>query len=345
MKTTIVLTLVLAAFGAAQTAQQIDAGRASDQTRCARCHGADLGGGEAPQLAGDNFRASWGTRSASELVTYIQAGMPPDLAGTLSAAEVANLSAFILAANGAPATTSALGADSMFTVRSVANGRPTLSLQAGGGAGAPAPSGPKGVTVQGEVKNYTPVTDAMLKNPDPGDWLMIRRNYQAWSYSPLTQVNATNVKDLQLVWTWAMNEGGANEPTPIVHNGVMFLANTGNIVQALNASTGELIWENRIGPDISGGLGAIRSLALYEDKVYLATTDVRLVALDARTGKQVWETRIADTAKGYSNTSGPIVVHGKVIQGMGGCDRYKETLSLIHISEPTRQAEISYAVF
>ncbi len=325
MKTIIVLTLALAAFVPAQTAQQIDAGRASYQTRCARCHGADLGGGEAPQLAGDNFLASWGTRSASELLTYIQAGMPPDLAGTLSAAEVANLSAFVLAANGAPAATSALGTDSMFTVRSVATGRPTISLAGGGGAAAAAPSGPKGVTVQGEVKNYTPVTDAMLKNPDPGDWLMIRRNYQAWSHSPLTQVNATNVKELQLVWTWAMNEGGANEPTPIVHNGVMFLANTGNIVQALNASTGELIWENRIGPDISGGLGAIRSLALYQDKVYLATTDVRLVALDARTGKQVWETRIADVAKGYSNTSGPIVVNGKVIQGMGGCDRYKET--------------------
>jgi alcohol dehydrogenase (cytochrome c) len=326
MKTTFVLAFTLAAsLLRAQTAQQIDAGRASYQTRCARCHGADLGGGEAPQLAGDNFRASWGTRSASELVTYIQAGMPPDLAGTLSAAEVANLSAFILAANGTPATTSALGTDSMFTVRSVATGRPTISLQTGGAAAGPAPSGPKGVTVQGEVKNYTPVTDAMLKNPDPGDWLMIRRNYQAWSHSPLTQVNTTNVKDLQLVWTWAMNEGGANEPTPIVHSGVIFLANTGNIVQALDARTGELIWENRIGPDISGGLGAIRSLALYQDKVYLATTDVRLVALDARTGKQVWETQIADTAKGYSNTSGPIVVNGKVIQGMGGCDRYKET--------------------
>jgi alcohol dehydrogenase (cytochrome c) len=325
MKTSLALILVAAGLLTAQTTQQIDAGRASYQTRCARCHGADLGGGEAPQLAGTNFRASWGTRSASELLSYIQAGMPPDLAGTLSAPEVANLSAFILAANGTAATTSALGTDSMFTVRSVATGSPTISLQAGTAPAAAAPSALKGVTAVGEVKNYTPVTDAMLKNPDPGDWLMIRRNYQAWSNSPLTQVNATNVKDLQLVWTWNMNEGGANEPTPIVHNGVMFLANTGNIVQALDARTGELIWENRIGPDISGGLGAIRSLALYQDKVYLATTDVRLVALDARTGKQVWETRIADTAKGYSNTSGPIVVNGKVIQGMGGCDRYKET--------------------
>src|SRR5579872_1545029 len=325
MKTITVLTLVFAAFGTAQTAQQIDAGRASYQTRCARCHGADLGGGEGPQLAGANFQASWGTRSASELVTYIQAGMPPDLAGTLSAAEVANLSAFILAANGAPAASSALGADSMFTVRSVATGRPTISLTGAGGAAAAAPSGPKGVTVQGEVKNYTPVTDAMLKNPDPGDWLMIRRNYQAWSHSPLTQVNAGNVKELQLVWTWNMNEGGANEPTPIVHNGVMFLVNTANIVQALDARTGELYWQNNIGPDITSGTGAIRSLAVYHDKVYLGTSDVRLVALDARTGKLVWETRIADKTKGYSNTSGPIVVNGKVIQGMGGCDRYKET--------------------
>ena len=253
MKTLLPLTLLAASFLTAQTTQQIEAGRASYQTRCARCHGADLGGGEAPQLSGDNFRASWGTRSASELITYIQAGMPPDLAGTLSADEAANLSAFILAANGAPAAATALGIASMFTVRSVASGRPAISLT-GGGAPAVAPSGPKGITVTGEVKNYTPVTDAMLKNPDPGDWLMIRRNYQAWSHSPLTQVNTGNVKDLQLVWTWAMNEGGANEPTPIVHNGVMFLANTGNIVQALDARTGELIWENRIGPDISGGL-------------------------------------------------------------------------------------------
>ncbi|HSP69559.1 MAG TPA: PQQ-binding-like beta-propeller repeat protein, partial [Bryobacteraceae bacterium] len=73
------------------------------------------------------------------------------------------------------------------------------------------------------------------------------------------------------------------------------------------------------------GQGAIRSLALYQDKVYLTTTDVRLLALEARTGKIAWETRIADPAKGYASTSGPLIVQGKVIQGMGGCDRYKDT--------------------
>ena len=178
----------------------------------------------------------------------------------------------------------------------------------------------------GELKSYAPVTDAMLKNPDPNDWLMIRRNYQAWSDSPLADINTSNVKNLQLAWSWAMYDGaGANEPTPIVHNGIIFLAHVGNIVQAIDAAKGELVWENRIGPDLSTGQGAIRSLALYEDNVYVATTDARLVALNARTGKNVWETRIADSSKGYNNSSGPIIVDGKVIEGLGGCDRYKES--------------------
>jgi alcohol dehydrogenase (cytochrome c) len=258
-------------------------------------------------------------------VNTIRTTMPPANPGSLDDAASINLAAFILAANGATPGDQALTAASTITIRSVVTGRPAIALQVGGQAAARA-SGPVGLTVTGEVKNYVPVTDAMLRDPDPGDWLMIRRNYQAWSYSPLTQINTTNVKQLQLVWSWAMNDTtAANEPTPIVHNGIMFLANPGNIVQALDARTGELIWENRVGPDLSNGLGGIRSLALYQDKVYLATTDVRLVALDARTGKLAWETRIADPAKGYGNTSGPLIVQGKVIQGMGGCDRYKET--------------------
>jgi alcohol dehydrogenase (cytochrome c) len=306
-----------------QTTQQAEAGRSAYQAECSGCHGPDLGGNEGPQLAGSNFTASWGTRTARELISYIESSMPPGDPGSLGEEASINLAAFILAANGAP-NSQALAASAAFPIRSVVTGRPTIALQSGGQAAAATPA-PKGLTVKGEVKNYVPVTDAMLRDPDPGDWLMIRRNYQAWSYSPLAEINTGNVKQLQLVWEWAMNEGGANEPTPIVHNGVMFLANTFNIVQALDARTGDLIWENRIGPELSNGLGAIRSLAVYQDKVYLATTDVRLVALDARTGKVVWETRIADPKKGYGNTSGPLIINGKVIQGMGGCDRYKET--------------------
>jgi alcohol dehydrogenase (cytochrome c) len=121
-----------------------------------------------------------------------------------------------------------------------------------------------------------------------------------------------------------MNEGGSNQPTPLVHDGVMFLANTMNTVQALDAATGELIWEHQNGPMQAIGFGSMRNIALYEDKVILATTDARLVALDARTGKVVWNTAIADRSKGFYNTSGPIVARGRVIQGLQGCDRFQQ---------------------
>src|SRR4029079_18598199 len=134
----------------------------------------------------------------------IRTTMPPGNPGSLDDAAAINLSAFILAANGDAPGNQALTVGSTFTIRSVTTGRPAIALQAGGEIAA-AVSGPKGITVPGAVKNYAPVTDAMLRNPDPGDWLMIRRNYQAWSYSPLTQINTGNVKQLQLVWSWAMN--------------------------------------------------------------------------------------------------------------------------------------------
>ena len=329
MKAGIVLILTIAVGGAlwTQTLQQGEAGQTAYQARCSGCHGQDLGGSEGPQLAGSNFMAAWGGRTIRDLITYIQTTMPPASPGTLGEEASTDLAAFILTANGATSANQALTAAATFTIRSVATGRPSVAPQAGGRGGAgPVASGPKGLTVAGEVKNYVPVTDAVLRNPDPGDWLMIRRNYQAWSHSPLRSVNTSNVKYLQLAWSWAMNEAaGSNQPTPIVHNGIMYLANVGNIVQALDARNGELIWENRLGPNVSNGQGAIRSLAIYGDKVYLATTDVTLAALDARTGKIVWQTRIADTSKGYGNTSGPLIVNGKVIQGMSGCDRYKET--------------------
>ena len=271
-----VIVAMVAAVDAlhAQTTQQAEAGRALFQTRCSSCHATDLGGGEGPPLAGANFIAGWGTRAARELINTIRTTMPPANPGSLDDAASVNLAAFILAANGASIGAEpgnqALTAGSIFSIRSVYTGRPAIALQAGGPVAASS-SGPKGLTVTGDVKNYVPVTDAMLRDPDPGDWLMIRRNYQAWSYSPLTQITTANVKKLQLVWSWAMNDGGgANEPTPIVHNGIMYLANSGNIVQALDGRTGELIWENRIGPDLSNGHGAMRSLALYQDKMFLA---------------------------------------------------------------------------
>jgi alcohol dehydrogenase (cytochrome c) len=305
--------------------QQAELGRSDYQARCSTCHATDMGGSEGPPLAGSNFMAAWGTRLTSELLKYIQTSMPPGPVRLSEQASI-NLTAFILAANGAALGNQPLSGQAQIVIRSIASERPAIAIQPGGRDSAEfAVAGRKGLTVTGVVKNYIPVTDAMLRDPDPGDWLMVRRNYQAWSYSPLTQINASNVGRLQLVWSWAMTEIGTNEPTPIVRNGILYLANTGNIVQALDARKGDLIWENRVGPDRSNGHGAIRSLAIYQDKIYLAATDARLVALDARSGKTIWETRYADILKGYNNSSGPLLVSGRVLTGMTGCDRYKET--------------------
>src|SRR5580704_4543325 len=72
------------------------------------------------------------------------------------------------------------------------------------------------------VPNFVTVTDQMMRAPRPENWLIHRGNYQAWGYSPLDQINKANVKNLQLVWSRAM-EPGTNEATPLVHNGVMYL--------------------------------------------------------------------------------------------------------------------------
>src|SRR6185503_9612262 len=126
--------------------------------------------------------------------------------------------------------------------------------------------------------------------------------------SPLNQINKDNVYNLRLAWTWSMIEG-SSEPSPIVYKGVMYLINTGNVVQALDAKNGELIWESHSGAE---NVGDMRSIAIYDDKIIQITTDARLVALEARTGKLVWESEIAPRGQGYSSSTGPIVADGKV---------------------------------
>ena len=294
------------------TAAQAAEGRTVYMASCAGCHLPDLGGrNEASPLAGPNFLNVWRDKPPRDLYDVIATTMPPT-GPKLSATAYEAVTAFILQTNG-------LGVADVPSA-------PGAPVRGTAPAAADAPkAAPLGVTVAGEVADFRPVTDDMLRNPPPGDWLMLRRNYQAWSHSPLTQITRDNVKQLRLAWVWAMNEGGANQPTPLVHDGVMFLTNTMNMVQALNAATGELIWENHVGPASVIGFGAMRNIAMYGDKIFLATTDARLVALDARTGKVVWDTVVADRSKGFSNTSGPIVLpRGRVVQGLQGCDRYRD---------------------
>src|SRR5579884_2350783 len=320
------------------TAEQAAAGRTAYQSNCASCHAADLSGREGPQLAGSNFFTQWGERTTAELINFMLSTMPPGGAA-LGGDTYVNLAAFILDANGARPGNQPLTAFAAVAIRTAASGQRAAYLQSGGGPAAAqaAPDNskqgqgkqekqvPRGITVAGEVKNFVPVTDAMLRNPDPNDWLMIRRDYKANDFSPLNQINAQNVNELREVWSWAMQEGGAtgNQPAPIVHHGVLYVNNTGNVLQALDAKTGDLIWENRYGTN--AGAAAMRGIAIYDDKIFLATNDAHIMAFDARTGKVAWDTTIGDRTHGeYSTTSGPIAVKGKLIQGLGACATYRE---------------------
>jgi alcohol dehydrogenase (cytochrome c) len=178
------------------------------------------------------------------------------------------------------------------------------------------PPTPKATTQT--VRSFDPVGDEALRSPKPEDWLLLRRNYQGWGYSPLDQINKNNVKNLQLVWARVM-EPGINEATPIVYNGTMYLGNPGDVIQAIDAASGDLLWEYRHPTPSADQLHSTygqrkRSIALYGDRVYFVTWDNYVVALDARTGQLVWQTNRGGNYYA-ANSSGPIVVNGVVIAG------------------------------
>jgi len=169
---------------------------------------------------------------------------------------------------------------------------------------------------------FVPVTDAMLQNPAPGDWLMWRRTLDSWGYSPLDQIDRDNVDDLQMVWTRALGPG-LQQGTPLVYHGVMYMPNPRDVIQAIDVVTGDLIWEyRRDRPDdladymIGSLIDTNRNLAIHGNLIIDTSADEYVFALDAMTGELVWETQILDYKVHPANqTSGPIIANGKVISG------------------------------
>ena len=179
--------------------------------------------------------------------------------------------------------------------------------------------------LRAQRRSFKPVTDAVLQNPDPADWLHWRRTLDAAGYSPLDQITPRNVDQLRLVWSWALAEG-LQQTSPLVYDGVMYIANPGEIVQALDAATGELLWEYRRDQQAAEGAGTgrqHRNLAMHQDQVYLNTPDGHIVAIDARTGAEVWDANVGKDG-GFRFTSGSIIADGKVFSGFTGCSRYRD---------------------
>ena len=164
------------------------------------------------------------------------------------------------------------------------------------------------------LRNYSSISDELLQNPPDADWLTWRRTYNNLGFSNLDQINRDTVAELELAWHQEVTAGN-NMPTPLVHDGIMFLYSAGDVVLALDATNGEMLW--RYSHDGNAVTSHKFGIALHEDKVLVPTSDLHMVALNARTGEVIWDhaVDVGDNA-GYALRSAPTVAGGQVIQGM-----------------------------
>jgi alcohol dehydrogenase (cytochrome c) len=168
------------------------------------------------------------------------------------------------------------------------------------------------------------ITDAKLRTAqtDPGAWLMYGKNYAAWRYSELSQINTANVAKLAPRWMF-QTAAAALETTPLVFDGLMFATGAENRAFALDLLTGRPVWRyaKPIPKGVMGCCGSVnRGFAALGDRLFKVNYEGTLVALDAKTGSALWETKLADFHKGYSATAAPLIVKNQVIVGIAGAE-------------------------
>ena len=296
------------------TTTQATRGKDAYAQNCATCHGANLDDGEfGPPLKGPDFRGRWGGKAMDAVFVEISTRMPPAAPGSLGDDKYADVLAYLLQENAVAAGATDLPSDPQ-ALRALM--LPAAPPGPGGGlsAGVVLPPPPRG---RNPLETLTPVTDAMLANPAEGDWLTWRRAVDATGFSPLKQITKSNVGELQIAWSWAL-PNGPNESTPLVHDGVMFVHGFGDKVQALDAQSGDLLWQysRRLPKDRPATVK--RGIAIYGSRLYVPTSDAHIVALDVRTGNVIWDQAVADPKAGYGMTGGPLVAKGKVMIGTTG---------------------------
>ncbi len=195
--------------------------------------------------------------------------------------------------------------------------------------------------------DVAPVTDAMLQDPDPDDWLMWRRTLDSWGYSPLDEIDRRNVDELRMVWTRALSRG-RQQGTPLVYGGVMYMPNPRDVIQAIDAVTGDLLWEHRRErPEdleefiVSALSEGNRNISIYGGLIIDTSNDDHIFALDAATGRVVWDTEILDYRQNPAHqTSGPIIANGKVVSGRGCIPRGGPDACVVTAHDPTTGAEL-----
>ena len=296
---------------------QAAAGKTVYAAQCGSCHGRNLGGSEfATPLNGTAFSLNWGGKPLADLFTFIRTRMPPTAMGSLTPEATAGVVAYLLEVNGAKAGDGPLATDAAQLAalhiphNPAARAAPMMPLS------PLSPPVPK-VFLPNPLDQFTTVSEATLRNPAPGDWLLWRRTYDDQGFSPLKQITRQNVEELRVSWAWTLPTG-QNETTPLEHDGVLFVASWGDNVQALNAVTGDLLWQySRVMPG-DARLSVRRNIAIFGDRLFVPTSDDHVVALDVRTGAVAWDMPVADYHAGWQTTGGPLIAKGKVLLGIVG---------------------------
>lgn len=301
--------------------EQAEAGKDLYAAQCSACHGETLSGGAfGPTLRGDDFLARWSGKSVGDLHYYTSRNMPTSQPGSLTEEQYTNLVAYILASNAVYPGEAMTLADAGEMIL------PTTTSSVGNvAAGVRLPPNP--VARPNPLDSFQPVSEQQLASPPKESWLGWRRTRDAQGFSPLNKINRRNVDDLQLAWSLALPPG-PNQITPIVHNGVMFMYSFGDNVHAIDAKTGDLLWQYsyRLAKDVLPT--PKKSMAILDNLLYVPTSDAHMVALDARTGNVVWDAAVTDKEamdaagvgiwRSYAISGGPIIAKGKVVFGTRG---------------------------
>ena len=316
-----------------------DTGESLYGQHCAGCHAATLrGSAHGAALSGPAFADKWSAASAQSFLAYQMAEMPPGEAQSLSPVQHAAIAQYVISQSDLEAD-SLLVSSAQTLTSATPDGVEMVEFAEAGSVMDMARSA--GAFSMRRVDPFRPVSTEELNRPDAADWLNWRRTPDGHGHSPLTKITRDNVSRLSMSWSMAMHEG-SNQPTPLVRDGVMFLTHAHNKIQAIEAATGELIWEYQYTfPPASKMLGGpTRNIALWQDRLFLTTYDAAIVAIDATTGAELWRTEKADYREAFTHSAGPIVANGIVISGINGCELFTQDGCFITGHDPTTGVEL-----
>jgi alcohol dehydrogenase (cytochrome c) len=305
--------LVIAATGSAAWGQAPAAGKQIFDTRCARCHGPEGGGGE----LGPSIVRGIASRSNQDLTAFVTTGSPGRgmPAFPLSSEEMAPLVTFLRTLapapgrGGPPEVRKTVTTTDKRTINGVVINENSLELQMR--------------TDDGRVVLLRPSGDRFRAVTTETDWPTYHGDESGNRYSQLSQINTSNVQRLAPKWVFNFPNAARLEGTPIVAGGLMYVT-AANECWALDAGTGHEVWHFQqprtrgLVGNASGGIN--RGVAISGERLFMVTDHAHIIAVNRHTGQLLWDTEMADWHQNYNATSAPLVAGGVVISGTAGGD-------------------------